>query len=100
MMVTEVSRSISGTVMRSLVTGLLVLVNVGLLFYFSPSLACIAVLIALVWSCVTIPLAVAVRRKARQYELLSGRMFGFVVQLLGGMSKIRMAAAEQRAFNE
>jgi len=33
MMVSEVSRQISGTMLRSLVTGLLAVGNVGLLFY-------------------------------------------------------------------
>ena len=100
MMVSEVSREISGNVLRTMLTGLLAVVNVGLLFYYSATLAWIAVLIALGWSGLTIPITLLVRRKSLAYERLSGRMFGFVVQVLGGMPKIRVAGAEQRAFNE
>ncbi|MGW9210616.1 NHLP bacteriocin export ABC transporter permease/ATPase subunit [Embleya sp. NPDC055664] len=77
---------------------LIFLVNLGLLFFYSVPLALLALLLAALGGAVC---AVAgLRQMRRQRELmaeeheLSGRMF----QLLIGLPKLRVAAAEDRAF--
>jgi ATP-binding cassette subfamily C protein len=100
MMVTEVSHTLSGTTLRSLLTGFLSLLNLGLLFYYSASLAFVAILIGFTSAAVTTGLAFAVRKRALVHEQLDGRLFGFVVQVLNGIAKLRVAGAERRAFNQ
>ncbi len=99
MMITEVSHSLSSSTMRSLVTGCLALVNLLLLFYYSAKLAMVAMLVALVTSAVTVTLSLAIRRRALIMEQLDGRLFGFMVQAINGIAKLRVAGAERRAYS-
>jgi ATP-binding cassette subfamily C protein len=99
MMITEVSQEISGTAMRSLVTGATTLLNLGLMFYYSTKLAWVGVVAALIAAVVTALLSAAVRRRALALQQLDGRQYGFVVQLINGIAKLRVAGAERRAYN-
>jgi NHLM bacteriocin system ABC transporter ATP-binding protein len=100
MMITEVSQEISGTMLRSLLTGALSLLNLGLLFYYSTKLAIIALVLALVSSVVTGLISSFVRKKSLDLQRLDGRQSGFVVQLINGISKLRVAGGERRAYNQ
>jgi NHLM bacteriocin system ABC transporter ATP-binding protein len=99
MMLTEVSHVLGGTTVRTLLGGSLALLNLALLFYYSPGLAWVGVGVALLSAAVTVGLGLAVRRQALALRELNGRLFGFVVQLLNGIAKLRVAGAERRAFN-
>ncbi len=100
MMITELSQELSATALRTLVTGAMSLLNVGLLFYYSAKLALVALLIGLVACVVTTSLSALLRKAALDLERDSGRLFGFAVQLLTGVAKLRVAGAEQRAYNQ
>ncbi|MEM6980632.1 MAG: NHLP bacteriocin export ABC transporter permease/ATPase subunit [Planctomycetota bacterium] len=100
MMVTTISSEITGSVVRSLITGMAALLNLGLMAFYSPRLAVVAAVMGLLWCCATTPLTFAIRRHAIKREILSGQLFGFVVQLLNGIARIRIGASEQRVFNE
>lgn len=100
-MITKVGGGdMSATSIRGLVSGVMSLLNLGLLFYYSSKLALVALLITLLIGFATVALAGAARRRSLTLEQLSGSLFGFVVQLVGGISKLRVAGAEQRAFNQ
>jgi ATP-binding cassette subfamily C protein len=99
MLVTEVSQHISATMMRSFLSGLLSLLYLGVLLSFSVSLSGVAVVLAVLSAIVTVVLALAIRRQALPLTLIEGKNFGFVVQLIHGVAKLRVAGAEQRAFN-
>jgi ATP-binding cassette subfamily C protein len=98
LMVSQVSQDLGATALRSFLTGVLSLLNLGLLFWYSPPLAWLAVLFALASAAATAGVATAVRRRARLLELLRGRLYGFVVQVVEGVGKLRAAGAERRAF--
>jgi ATP-binding cassette subfamily C protein len=81
-----------------LITSLFALLNLGLLFYYSIPLALIAVGAAVVVIIVTSISGSVLVRKVRPLLEMEGNIFGEVVQLINGISKLRVAGAEQRAF--
>ena len=72
------------------------LLNLGLLIYYSPTLTVVALLVA-AFSCgITIGSGLMILRYNRQILELKGRFFGLLVQLINGVAKLRVAAAEER----
>jgi len=96
--VAQINSILDGTVMRTLFTSFFALLNLALLFYYSAPLALVAVVVGLLTGVVTIVSGVITRRKLRPLQELQGKIFGLMVQLIGGVSKLRVAAAEERAF--
>lgn len=99
MMISEISRDISNTAVGGILTGAMAALNLFMCLYFSPKLAILAVVSALLIAAYTSGLSVSIRGVARKYSLSQGELFGFQVQLISGISKLRVAGAEQRAFN-
>ncbi len=96
--VSTIRRQLSGTTLITLLTSLFSLLYLGLLFYYSVNLAFIAVAIALVvFVFTTVSGALLVRKVLPMLEL-QGTIFGQIVQLINGVSKLRVAGAEERAF--
>jgi NHLM bacteriocin system ABC transporter ATP-binding protein len=100
MLITAISHHINGTVLRTLLGGLMSFLNLILLIYFAPFLALIGVALALLEAFISVVLSVGIRRRALQMLVLEGRLLGFVVGLIQGISRLRVAAAEQRGFNQ
>jgi NHLM bacteriocin system ABC transporter ATP-binding protein len=96
--ISQIRQVLGNTVMRTIFTSLFSLLNLGLLFYYNWQLALVAVGIAIVNILVTHFSSVISRRKMRPLEELKGEIFGLTVQLIGGVSKLRVSAAEERAF--
>lgn len=96
--ITQIRNLLSGSILRTLVTSLFSLLNLGLLFIYSFPLALVAIAIALAAVIITTISGIVTRRKMRPLEQLSGEIFGLTVQLIGGVSKLRVAAAESEAF--
>ena len=96
--VSQIRQKLSSTVLKSIFTSLFSLLNLGLLFYYNASLALIATVVALVNVTVTIVSGVLMLRKVRPLLELQGQLFGVMVQLIGGVAKLRVAGAEARAF--
>ena len=96
--VSQIRQKLSSTVLRSIFTSLFSLLNLGLLFYYNGTLALIATAIALVNVTITIVSGVLTLRKVRPLLELQGQLFGMMVQLINGVTKLRVAGAEVRAF--
>lgn len=96
--VTQIRNRLSGSVLRILFASLFALLNLGLLLFYSPFLTLVAIIVALVVVFVTSISSLFVRRKMRPLQQLAAEIFGFTVQLIGGVSKLRVAAAESEAF--
>jgi ATP-binding cassette subfamily C protein len=99
MMVTQVSQALNGATLRSLLSGSLALLNLSLLLCCDVRLALLAAPVALACSLASGGLAYLVRRRALELEQVRGRLFGLVVQLINGISKLRAAGAERRAHD-
>jgi ATP-binding cassette subfamily C protein len=96
--ISTIRRQLSGATLITLITGLFSLLNLGLLFYYSVKLALVAVAVAIVAIAVTTLSGVLLVRKVRPLLELKGNIFGQTVQLINGISKLRVAGAEDRGF--
>ncbi len=96
-LLTELNRALSGTLLRSLLTGCLALLYVFLLLYYSARLTLVALVAALLCAVFTWALGRGIRRLSVAIKEGQGRLLGFVVQTLQGLAKLRTAAAERRA---
>ncbi len=94
----SISQEFSGPTMLTLMTSFMALLNVVLLFIYNVKLALVAILIALIVGVVTFTGGVFIRRHARKLMEEEGELFGFEVQLISAVSKLRVAGAEKRAF--
>lgn len=96
--ISAIRRKLSGAVLQSIFSGFFSLLNLGLLFYFSPPLALLAVFVALVIAIFSTISGSLLIKKHRPLMELEGNIFGLMVQLINGVPKLRIAGAEARAF--
>lgn len=96
--ISQIRRQLSGATVINLVGALFALLNLGLLFCYSVKLAIVAIAVALVAIAVTTLSGVFLIRKGQPLLELQGSIFGQTVQLINGISKLRVAGAEERAF--
>ncbi|HFC11935.1 MAG TPA: NHLP bacteriocin export ABC transporter permease/ATPase subunit, partial [Anaerolineae bacterium] len=96
--INAIQQTLSGTVVGSLLAGIISLISFGLLFYFDARLALIAGALVLVAVGATLLAGLLQVRYQRQMVELEGRLAGLVLQTITGISKFRVAGAENRAF--
>jgi NHLM bacteriocin system ABC transporter ATP-binding protein len=96
--ISAIRRKLSGTTLQTIFTGMFSLLHLGLLFYYSPPLATLAFGIALVILIFTAISGTILVRQHRNLMEIEGNLFGIVVQLINGISKLRIAGVEERAF--
>ena len=98
MAITLLSQKLSGTTLRTLVSSGLALLNLGVMMYYSPPLSLVAMGVILVASVVTLAAGVRTVRALQPLQVLEGTILGLMVQVLHGITKLRVAGAETRAF--
>ncbi|MEZ4580436.1 MAG: NHLP bacteriocin export ABC transporter permease/ATPase subunit [Caldilineaceae bacterium] len=96
--INNIRQLLSDATITAMVSGVFSLVNFGLLFYLSPALALVALVLALIIVGVSVGTSYYQLRFQRQTTQLQGEVSGLVLQLLTGISKIRIAGAEDTAF--
>ncbi|MEH1869187.1 MAG: NHLP bacteriocin export ABC transporter permease/ATPase subunit [Nostoc sp.] len=96
--ITQIRQKLNDTVLRTVFTSFFSLLNLGLLFIYSSSLALVVVAVALVAIAFTTISGLLSRQKLRSLEEIEGEIFGFTVQMVAGVSKLRVTNAEDRAF--
>ena len=94
----DITRELNGTTLGTMLSSLMAVLNLGLLLYYSASLAWIAVAMALLTGSVTVVGGYFIRRYNVTLLEMSGEFFGLVTQMISSVSKIRVAGAEERAF--
>ncbi len=96
--VDAVRRILTGQTLRSLMAGLFCFYSILLMLIYDVRLALIALALTLLRALLIIATsALRVYRETRQFNL-QGKVEGFVLQLLAGVSKLRVAAATVRAL--
>lgn len=98
MMIAEISAGFSGTVINAGFSLLSVLMMLLLCFYYSSKLAFLALIAAALTSVFSVTISFIIRKIALKQERASGELFGFMVQMIKGISKLQIAGAEARAF--
>lgn len=96
--ISQIRRQLGGTTVIKLVGALFTFLNLGLLFSYSVKLALVAVVVALIAIAFTTIFGILLLRKTRPLLELEGPILGQTVQLINGISKLRVAGAEERAF--
>ena len=96
--INAIRRKLSGTALQGLFAGVFSLLNLVLLLYYSPLLAGVAILVGILVMAVTISSGLVLVREYRPLLEIQGKLYGLVVQLINGVSKLRIAGAEERAF--
>ncbi|MDZ8221836.1 NHLP family bacteriocin export ABC transporter peptidase/permease/ATPase subunit [Nostoc sp. ChiVER01] len=96
--INQIHKRLGNTILKSILSSLFSLLNLGLLFYYNFSLALLACAVALINTAVTISFGIAIVRQARSGLKYEGEIFGMVIQLINGVAKLRIAKAETRAF--
>ncbi|RVU33962.1 NHLP bacteriocin export ABC transporter permease/ATPase subunit [Hwanghaeella grinnelliae] len=100
MMISEISAGFSGTVISAGFSLLSVLMMLGMCFYYSSKLAFLALIAAVITSIFSISFSFIIRSVALRQERETGDLFGFMVQMVSGVSKLQIAGADSRAFTE
>jgi NHLM bacteriocin system ABC transporter ATP-binding protein len=91
-------KKVSGAVVATLVTGLVSLFNLGLLFWYSWRLAMISVFLVGIMPAVIVVLLAGQLRQEAMIRKVEGSIISFLLEIVGGMTKLRTAGAENRAF--
>ena len=89
---------LSGAAMSSAFAGITAAFNLALLFYYSIKLALVACGLVLIFCIVFALFATLEIRYKQQLIQMEGKITGAVLQIIGGISKFRVAAAENRAY--
>jgi NHLM bacteriocin system ABC transporter ATP-binding protein len=96
--INTIRHALSGSTVGTLLTGVFSMFNFGLLFYYNSTLAFVALGLTAVAIVVSFSAGLLALRYQRQVSAVAGKLSGTVFQYLTGITKIRVAAAENRAF--
>lgn len=96
--ISKIYKKLTGSTIQTLLTSLFALISFGLMLFYSPTLALVAIPVALVTILFTTVSGALLLRKTRPLLEIEGEIFGLLVQLLGAVPKLRVAGAEERAF--
>jgi ATP-binding cassette subfamily C protein len=97
--VSDINRELGVATLRPLVSGILALLNFGLLWHYSPDLAVIAFWIGIVVMAVTIISSYIIQRLSFRLMEMAGAFHGMVIELIGNVPKLRLTGSEYRAFS-
>lgn len=96
--VNQIRTKLSGATQRTLLSAVFSLLNLVLMFVYSLQLALVGMGLALISVIITVISSSILIKKNRQMEEVEGEINGLTVELINGVSKLRVAAAEGRAF--
>jgi ATP-binding cassette subfamily C protein len=97
--VSEISRELNGASLRPLISGVLGLLNWLLLWYYSWELAKLGLWVGLVVLLVTLLIGHLIRRRSWLLHDCVGAFEGMMIQMIGGVGRLRVCGAEHKAFN-
>jgi NHLM bacteriocin system ABC transporter ATP-binding protein len=93
-----IRRALTGTVSNSVITGVFSIFHLALMIYYSWRLTLVALALLLIAAIITLYNGKMQTRQFRIMSRLSGQVSGHVLQLIGGVAKIRISGTESRAF--
>ena len=89
---------LTGTVISAIFGGVFSVFNIGVMFYYSTELAWRGLGLIACAALATVAVSVLQLKRQRRTSTLRSRTSGVVLQLLGSIAKLRVAAAEVQAF--
>jgi NHLM bacteriocin system ABC transporter ATP-binding protein len=91
-------RVFTGRALRSMMSGLFALFSISLMLYYDAKLGLVALLLSLIRAVAILAVSGVRLYHESRYFGLQGRINGFVLQLIAGIGKLRVADATTRAF--
>jgi ATP-binding cassette subfamily C protein len=91
-------RAFTGRALRSLMAGLFAWFSIGLMLWYDLKLGLIAVVLTLVRALLIVATSAVRLYHENKYFTLQGKIGGFVLQLIAGIGKLRVADATTRAL--
>ena len=98
MAVSQIRRKLSGATQKTLLSAIFSLLNLVLMFVYSLPLALVGIGLSVIAVIITVASSAMLIRKDRLMEAVEGEINGLTVELINGVSKLRVAAAEGRGF--
>ncbi|MGB6299674.1 MAG: NHLP bacteriocin export ABC transporter permease/ATPase subunit [Rivularia sp. (in: cyanobacteria)] len=96
--INQIRAKLSGATQNTLLSAVFSLLNLGLMFAYSIQLTVIGIALTIVAVIITTLSGYSLIRKNRKLEEFDAKITSLVVELINGVSKLRVAAAEERAF--
>jgi len=96
--VSQIRGQLTGSTQSTLLSGIFALLNLGLMFFYSWKLTLVGVGVTILVIIVTVISSRMLVHKQRTQEKLDGEIDGLSVELINGVAKLRVAAAEERGF--
>jgi ATP-binding cassette subfamily C protein len=96
--ISTIRQAISGTVVLTILSGVFSIFNFFLLFFIDGQLALLTSLLVLIAVGATTLAGVLQTRNQRELTDLQGKISGLVLQIITGISKLRIAGVESRVF--
>ncbi|THF77143.1 NHLP bacteriocin export ABC transporter permease/ATPase subunit [Cohnella fermenti] len=96
--INAIRQSLSGVAVTAIFGGIFSSFNFFLLFYYDMKMALVAAAMVAVAAAVTVGFGTVQVKRQRVLLQLEGKLAGTILQLINGIAKFRMAAAEKRAF--
>ncbi|MEP7308765.1 MAG: NHLP bacteriocin export ABC transporter permease/ATPase subunit [Acidobacteriota bacterium] len=97
---TQIHGALNVTTQATLIGAVASVLNVALLFAYSPMLATAGLVVAAVAVGIAASSAVLMHRAIGPLQEVEGQLRGLLIQLLGAVAKLRVAGAERRAFGQ
>lgn len=94
----RIRRELSGTTISTVLGSAFSIFNIALMFYYSPRLALVGVGLALLATAITTLVGRGQVGQQRKLADIQGQIAGTILQFITGISKLRIAGAEGRAF--
>lgn len=91
-------RALTGHALRGMIAGLFCVFSLGLMLYYSPKLALVAIALTFVRAAAIIGTNLVRLHFESKHFNQQGKVSGFVLQLLTGVGKLRVSAATSRAL--
>jgi ATP-binding cassette subfamily C protein len=96
--INQIRDLLGGMTLSAIFTSIFSLLNLGLLFFYSVHLAVVVTMIMIVMLFVLNRIRAIALKYYRSRQALEGLIFGTMTQMVGGVAKLRIAGAEDRAF--
>ena len=97
--ITAIRSILSGFVVSTVLSSIFSLVNLGLLFHYSPSLAWIGLGLCVLGLSVVLCVSLQLVRWQQRTVEIEGKNLGIILQLITGIAKLRVSGAENGAFS-
>ena len=91
--------ALSGVAVQAVLAFVFGIVNLGLMLYYDVGLGIVGLLIVVFGAGISLWASVLQVRRQRQLQKMSNRVASDVFQLMSGVSKLRVASAEDRAYS-